>query len=354
MKDLTRLNRRDFLKFCGAVAATLGLSEAYVPQIAKAIEKATKRPPLVWLEMSLCTGDSEAIVQCTNPGPAELVLDVLSIDYWDTIMAPSGELAEKSLSDAVKAGGYFLVVEGAIPTGEDGHYLTVADKTGVEILKEVAEKALAIIAMGNCATYGGIPAANPNPTEAKGVSEIIDKPVVNLPGCPCNGKWLVDTAVYYLLFGKLPELDEIGRPKMIYGQTVHDNCPRRPHFEAGRFVEQFGTKEEELAYCLYKVGCKGPEAHCNSPIQRWNDKVNWCIGSGAPCYACTEPKFWDVYAPLYERLPGVALPGVGNVSADTIGKVAGVAAAVGIGAHLIGQTVTGRMGKGAPREGGEE
>lgn len=349
------LNRRDFLKFCGAVAAVMGLSESYIPEIAAAIEKAAKRPPLVWLELALCTGDSEALVQTTNPDPAELVLDVLSIDYWDTIMAASGKQAEKSLDDAVKAGGFICVVEGAVPTGEDGNFLMVADKTGVDILKEVAAKAAAVIAIGNCATYGGLPGAAPNPTDAKGVDQVIDKSkVINLPGCPCNGEWLVETAVYYLIFNKIPELDDFGRPKMIFGQTVHQNCPRRAHFEAGEFVEEFGSEAEAKGFCLYKMGCKGPEAHCNSPLQRWNDKVNWCLGSGAGCIGCTEPKFWDKYTPLYDRLPGVALPGVGNVSADTIGKVAGVAAAVGIGAHLVGQAATGRLGKGAPREGGEK
>jgi NiFe hydrogenase small subunit HydA len=353
LRNLRSLSRRDFLKLCGAIAVTIGLSETAIPEIAEAIETAAKRPPLVWLEMSLCTGDSEALIQSTNPSPAELVLDILSIDYWDTIMAPSGKEAEKSLEDAVKAGDFLCVVEGAIPTGENGHYLTVADKTGVEILKEVSEKAKAVIAIGNCATYGGIPAANPNPTESKGVDQVIEQPVVNIPGCPCNGEWLVDTAVYYLIFNKLPELDKIGRPKMIFGQTVHENCPRRAHFEAGEFVEEFGSPEEEKGYCLYKVGCKGPEAYCNSPIQRWNDKVNWCVGSGTGCIACTEPKFWDKFTPLYDRLPGVTLPGIGNISVDTIGKVAGAATAVGIGAHFIGQAVTGRLGKGAPPEGGE-
>ncbi len=354
MKSLGGISRRDFLKFCGAIALTIGFSESSALEIAEAIEKAAKRPPLVWLELSLCTGDSEALIQTTNPGPAELVLDILSIDYWDTIMAPSGKQAEKSLNDAVKAGDFICVVEGAVPTGEDGYYLTIADKTGIDVLREVTEKAKAVIALGNCATYGGLPAAEPNPTEAKGVDQVIDKPVVNLPGCPCHGDWLVTTALYFLLFDKLPELDDLGRPKMIYGQTVHENCPRRPHFEAGEFVEEFGSPEEVKGYCLYKVGCKGPESYCNSPIQRWNDKVNWCLGSGTGCIGCTEPDFWDKFTPLYDRLPGVAIPGIGNVSVDTIGKVAGAATAVGIGAHLIGQGVTGRLGKGAPSEGGEE
>ncbi len=356
MGSLRSLSRRDFLKFCGAVAITIGLNEAAIPEIAEAIEKATKRPPLVWLEMALCTGDSEAIIQSAHPGPAELVLDVLSIDYWDTIMAPSGKQAEKSLQDAVEKGDFLCVVEGAIPTGEDGKYLTIGDKTGVEVLKEVSEKAKAVVAVGNCATYGGLPAAKPNPTEAKGVSEVIGKEkVINLPGCPCNGRWVIDTVVYYLLFNKLPEVDELLRPKMIYGQTVHQNCPRRAHFEAGEFVEEFGSEEEAKGYCLYKVGCKGPEAHCNSPVAGWNNKANWCIGSGAGCIACTEPNFWDAYTPLYDRLPGVSIPGIGNVSVDTIGKIAGVATAAGIGAHFVGQALTGRLGKGAPPEpdGGE-
>lgn len=347
------LSRRDFVKYCGTVAAMLGLSELYIPQIAAALEKAAARPSVVYLEMSLCTGCAESMIKANRPSPAELVLDILSFDYWDTIMAPAGDAAEKSLKEATENEGYLLIVDGAIPT-KDG-YLTIGGKQGYEIVKEASEKAKAVLAVGSCAAFGGIPAADPNPSDAKGVTEIIGKDkVINLSGCPVNPQWVVSTVVSYLVKGDIPKLDSYNRPTFIYGQTIHENCPRRGHFEAGRFVETFGSEAEDLGWCLYKVGCKGPETFSNCPSQRWNSKLNWCIGAGAPCIGCTEPDFWDKHAPLYARQPGVRTQGIGigdyTVGMDTAGAAIGVATLAGLAAHAVGQTVSGRMGKGAPVE----
>jgi len=351
------ISRRDFLKYCGSLAAMLGLSELYVPQIAAAVEEAAKRPAVIWMGMSGCTGDTEQLAKSFNPSPGELVLDILSVDYWDTLMAPAGEQAEKSLKDSMEEnkGKYIVCIEGAIPTGDDGAYLTIAGKTGLDTTKEVCKDAAAVIAVGSCASFGGIPAAKPNPTEAKSVGDVIGKDkVVNISTCPANYSWVVATIVNYLLLGELPEVDDLQRPKPFFGQTIHENCPRRGHFEAGEFVEEFGSEEEAKGYCLYKVGCKGPETYAACPKTRWNNKTNWCIDAGAPCMGCAEPDFWDKNAPLYERMPGVSLPGIGNVSADTIGAALGIATAAGLGVHLIGQIATGRLGKGGPEEGGDK
>ena len=350
------ISRRDFLKYCGSLAAMLGLSELYIPQIAAALEKAAARPPVVWLGMSSCSGDIEQLAKTFNPSVAELVLDIISLDYQDVLMAPAGKEAEKSLKDSIvnNKGKYIACIEGSIPTADDGVYLTIAGKTGLDVTKEVTADAAAIIAVGSCASFGGIPAADPNPTKAKSVIDVVpdlkDK-IVNISTCPANYMWVVGTIVNYLLLGKLPELDDLNRPVPFFGHTVHEDCPRRGHFEAGEFVEEFGSEEAAAGYCLYKVGCKGPETHAACPVTRWNNKVNWCIGAGAPCMGCAEPDFWDKFTPLYERAPGVRLPGVGNVSADTIGAVLGIATAAGIGVHLVGQVVTGRLGKGGPEEG---
>src|SRR5208337_235639 len=243
------VNRRDFLKYCGATAALLGLSELYAPKIAAAIEEASKRPPVVWINFASDSGCTEALIKATYPNAADLVLDVLSLDYNETIQAAAGKQAEEILDTSKKEGGYILVIEGGIPT-KKGHGM-IGGKEMLDIFKEFAPPAVAILAVGSCATFGGIPAAAPNPSQIIGVSQAltklgINKPLVNLDLCPVNVEFLTAVIVNYLLLGKLPELDSFGRPKMFYGQPIHDNCERRAHFDAGRYVEKFGSKEEAL------------------------------------------------------------------------------------------------------------
>ena len=345
------LSRRDFLGYCAKIAGLIGLSEMAAPQIAEAVEKAP-RPSLVWLDFQACTGCTVSLAQNVSPGPAELILNVLSLDYQKTLMAAAGDAAVKSYEDAVAKDGFFLVIEGAIPTKipmaalHDG-------KPAVDVVKAAAPKATAVIAMGNCAAYGGVQAADPNPTGAGGVMDFfkkegIDKPVIAIPTCPGNADMMVAALVYFLFLGKLPQLDAVNRPVFLYGETIHDNCERRGHFENGEFVEKFGDKGEALGWCLFKVGCKGPNTHAPCSKLRWNNRMSWCVAVG-PCIGCAEPGFWDDFAPFYEQLPGVAV-GMAGLSADTVGKVLGGAAVVGLGAHFVGQAATGRLGKGGPPE----
>jgi len=237
------------------------------------------------------------------------------------------------------------VVEGAIPTAENGIHCMIAGKTAMEILAEVAPKATAIIAIGSCATFGGIQAADPNPTGAVGVMDLVSgKPVVNIPGCPPNPISFLGTILHYLTFNRLPALDSLNRPLFAYGRRIHDHCERRAHFDEGRFVEQFGDEFHKLGYCLYKVGCKGPETFANCPAVRFNDVEVWPVSVGHGCIGCTEPKFWDTMTPFYERLPMVKIPGSGIIAdADKVGRTVlgvtaaavGIHAAVGIGKRLI-------------------
>ncbi|MFZ6016621.1 MAG: hydrogenase small subunit [Nitrospirota bacterium] len=299
------IKRRDFLKFCGATAALLGLSELYIPEIATAIEKASKRPPVVWLNFASDSGCTEALIKATYPNAADLVLDILSVDYNETVMAAAGKQAEDILAKSLKDGGYILIVEGGVPT-KKGHG-TIAGREMLDILKDFSGSAVAIIAVGSCATFGGVPSAKPNPSQIVGVSEALkkvgmNKAVINLDLCPVNVEYLVGVVVNYLLLGKLPELDSFGRPKMFYGRTIHDNCERRAHFDTGRFVKQFGSREEEMGYCLYEMGCKGPMTYSECPKIRYNDKINWCVGAGAPCIGCAEQGWPDKFAGFYERL----------------------------------------------------
>jgi NiFe hydrogenase small subunit HydA len=341
---ISSLSRRDFLKICSTMAALLGIGQGAVPRIAEALEKAVaNRPSVIWLNFASDTGCTEALIKANYPNVAQLILETLSLDYNETVMAAAGSQAEEILSQALKRGDYYLIIEGGIPTKKG--YGMIARREMLDIGKEFAAKAKAVIAVGSCATWGGVPAGTPNPAGLQGVREALGVQCINLDLCPVNEGILVATIVDILLTNRIPALDGFGRPKIFYGQTIHDQCERRAHFEAGRFVERFGSNEEELGYCLYKVGCKGPMAYANCSKLRYNDRVNWCIGAGAPCIGCAEPGWVDKFAGFYERLPGVKIPGIEGVEAgaDKIGMVAGAATAVGIVGHAIGTKVSGRF-----------
>ncbi len=342
-----KLSRRSFLKGCAIAAAALGLSDEMIPKLAEAASS-PKRPPVVWLHFQECTGCSESLLRASHPDVARLILDLISLDYHETLMAPAGKQAEEVLDETIKQykGRFLCVVEGAIPTKDGGVYCKIGGRTGLEIINNVAPKSAAIIAIGTCAAFGGVQAAKPNPTGAVGVRDIIkNRPIINVPGCPPNPISFLGTLLHYLTFKRFPATDQLGRPLFAYGRRIHDHCERRPHFDEGRFVEQFGDEAHRKGYCLYKVGCKGPETFSNCPAVRFNDVDVWPVSVGHGCIGCTEPNFWDTMSPFYKRLPGVKLPfGNGVVEgADELGeKILGVAAAavavhaaVGIGKHLV-------------------
>jgi hydrogenase small subunit len=330
------VSRRDFMKFCSAMSAALALPVTFVPRIAQALDE-VKRPTLVWLEFQGCTGNTEALLRAASPTVAEIVLDTLSLDYCETIMTAAGHLAGANLDKVVKGekGQYLAVVEGSIPLKDGGVYCCIGGRTALDIATEVCGGAFATIAAGTCASYGGIPAAAPNPTGAVGVKEAVPGAnVLNLPGCPLNADNLTATIVHFLLFKKLPATDKFGRPLFAYGKRIHDNCERRPHFDAGQYVEQWGDESHRKGFCLYKMGCKGPETYHNCPIQRYNEKTSWPVGSGHGCAGCSEPNFWDSMGPLYRRLPNV--PGFGiEATADKIGLGLAVATAAVFAGHGI-------------------
>ncbi len=297
------ISRRDFMKYCTALTATVGLSSSFVPKVANAFESASIRPPVIWLHFAECTGCSEALLRTHYPYIDELILDVLSIEYHETIMAASGELAEKQLYNSVDKykGEFICIVEGSIPMSFDGGYGKVSGKSFLDIASNVCSKAKAVISVGTCAAFGGLPAADPNPGGFKGVSDAIDVSTINISGCPPNPVNIVGTILHYLLLNELPKLDKIGRPLFAYSKTVHDQCPRRSHFENEEFVEEFGSKEASMGYCLYKLGCKGPDTYNNCPIAKFNDGTSWPVEAGHPCIGCSEPNFWDEMTPFYEN-----------------------------------------------------
>ncbi|HET6498577.1 MAG TPA: hydrogenase small subunit [Coriobacteriia bacterium] len=356
------VSRRDFLKYCGSLAAVLGLSEAFVPQIAAAVNQGAKLKPAVWLGGGLCTGCTESLAQVDSPDVATIVLELLSLNFSKTLSMAQGEDAMKAAKDTFAEPGYILIYEGAVMEGWDGNANRIAGDTGLHELDLGVPNAGAIIAVGSCAVDGGFVAAHPNPAKATGVKHYLEAkgiatPVINLPTCPVSPEAIVAVVVDVLLLGTLEtgaildKLDDWGRPKYIFSQTIHDNCPRRGHFENGHFVSEFGTEEEALGYCLYKVGCKGPQTFNQCPVVRWNRRASWCVESGAPCIGCGSLSWVDVGAPFLNRHRDLPLPVVGNTQPSTIAyAVAGIAAA-GIGVHALGMKLAGRMdGEGAPYE----
>jgi len=330
------VSRREFLEFCGGLAAMLGLESFYVPQIAHALE-VLKRPSVVWIQLQECTGCVESVIRTAEPTIGNLVLDLISLDYSHTLMAAAGHAAEEALQSAMKAnkGSYILVVTGSVPLAENGIYTTIGGRTAKEVLEEAASGAAAVLAIGACAHWGSVQAARPNPTGAVGVSKVVtDKPVVNIAGCPPIADVVTATVVHYLTFGRLPATDAEGRPLFAYGARIHDQCPRRANFDAGQYVEVFDDEAARKGWCLYHVGCKGPATFSPCPIFQWNTRTSWPIGAGHPCLGCTEPNFWDTMTPFYDRLPDVGGFGVES-RVDLIGAALAAGATAGVATHAI-------------------
>ncbi|GAB4181134.1 MAG: hydrogenase small subunit [Calditrichia bacterium] len=332
-------SRRDFLKFCTFMAAAAGIHTSALGQVVKAME--TKpRPPVVWFHFQECTCCSESFIRSAHPVVADVVLDKISLDYTETLQAAAGHQAEEALHDTMKKykGEYIMTVEGSVPTKDGGIYCTIGGRTALDIVKEAAEGAKAIIAWGSCASNGCIQASSPNPTGATPIDEVIHgKPIIKVPGCPPIAEVMTGVIVHLLAFERIPELDGIGRPKAFYSKRVHDSCYRRPFYDAGLFVESFDDDHAKKGYCLYEMGCRGPVTYNACGITKWNNGVSYPIQSGHGCIGCSEAHFWD-NGPFYQHLP--SFPGFGiETTADKIGMVVGAATLVGIAAHAISTNI---------------
>jgi hydrogenase small subunit len=338
------VSRRDFVKVCSAAAAAVGLPAWAGEKMAADVAKGRK-PSVVWLHFQECTGCTESLLRASHPDVGTLILDLVSLDYHETLFAAAGRQIEAALDAAVKRGGYVLVVEGAIPEKDGGIYCQVGGRRAVDTLREVAERAAAVIAIGSCASWGGVASAAPNPTGATGVPQILKgKPVVTLPGCPANPYNLLGTVLQLASFGTLPKLDERGRPVFAYGRVIHEDCPRRPHFDAGRFAHVYGDEGHRAGHCLYKLGCKGPQTHASCSLLPFCEIPGaWPIGIGHPCVGCTEQGI-GFHVPLHENLPiekptaPMAYPGTreeqGHVAAVAVGT-AGLAIGAIAGAGVV-------------------
>jgi hydrogenase small subunit len=290
------VSRRAFLQFCSSlmIAAPFGLAitDKKLPEdVAMGLGKVV-RPAVIWLHFQDCTGCTETLLRSSHPDLSDLIMNVISLEYHETLMAGSGMQAQAALAQALDkySGKFVCVVEGSIPTKDQGVYMKVAGRPAMEVLADVGSRAAAIIAIGSCAAWGGIPSADPDPTGAVGVADLLPhKPIVNIPGCPPNPYTLLGVVLQFAASGMLPELDEERRPKFAFDRDIHEHCPRRAHFDAGHFVKQFGDVGHREGWCLYEMGCKGPETHAGCSTRHFNEIPDvWPIGIGAPCIGCTE------------------------------------------------------------------
>ena len=294
-----------------------------------------KELPVIYFQASACTGCAVTMLNTASPTIKNVLIDQLApgvhinLKFHPVIMAAAGDLAIQAMEDTAKRqkGEYVLVVDGAVPTADGGVYGAVGERNGKPVsmqqrVEELAKDALAVIAMGTCASFGGIPAAPPNPTGCVSVQKFlatkkITKPLINIAGCPPHPDWFVGTVAGIIMNGlpKAEDLDDFLRPKLFYGKLIHENCPRRACFDEGKFAKKFGDEG-----CLYELGCKGPITHADCPIRHWNGGTNWVIGAGAPCNGCTQPEFPNETAPFYEKLVDVDLPVVGAYWANKEGN----------------------------------
>ena len=293
----------------------------FVTTGAEAVENA-RRPSVIWLSFQECTGCTESLTRSASPTVEGLIFDAISLDYHHTLQAAAGDQAEAARHAAMEEneGGYLVLVDGSIPLANPG-YSTIAGISNVDMLKETVAGAAAVVAIGSCAAFGGIPGADPNPTGAVSVQDLVtDKPVMNVPGCPPIPMVMTAVLAHFLTFGTLPNLDKHGRPMAFFGTTIHDRCYRRPFYEQGKFAETFDDEGAKAGWCLYKLGCKGPITYNACATTKWNSGTSFPIESGHPCLGCSEPGFWDkggFYEPLSTgrfdsgaKLAGAAVAGV--------------------------------------------
>lgn len=337
------LSRRDFLKIAGAVGIA---STIPIETIAKALG-GTADPRVIWLQGQSCTGCSISLLNSVNITTIDdVLLNYINLEYHSNLIASAGEfaisnavvhpsanevtaLADQWLQEgqnlsmdidgpqgvpdgkvnmidfaALCKQGYILVVEGAIPTGSAGRFCHVGgNMTMLEAFDRFSEHADSIISAGTCASFGGIPAANPNPTNALSVQDALNhlnrtRPVINIPGCPMHPDWFVGTVVN-LLAGNPVSLDAYNRPRAYFGKRIHaeGNCPYKEWEEVHNLGQQG---------CLQEIGCKGPRTYADCFSRKWNSPekgqsgVNWCVGARTPCHGCTQPDFPDGMTPFYD------------------------------------------------------
>jgi len=323
------ISRRTFLKYCTTMASLLALPPTAARAMAEALQRAAK-PSVIWLSFQECTGCTESITRSHSPSLESLILDTISLDYHHTLQAASGEAAEHAREEAMKRhhGKYLVVVDGSVPMKDGGVYSTIAGISNYDMLMDTVKGAAAVVAVGSCAAFGGLPGAKPNPTGAVAIADLVkDKPVVNIPGCPPIPVVMTGVLAHYITFGALPELDKLGRPKAFYGETIHDRCYRRPFYDQGKFAKTFDDEGARKGWCLFELGCKGPVTYNACAHVKWNDHTSFPIESGHGCIGCSEPNFWDAGG-FYKALSMPAQPLKMAAGAAVAGAAVGVAMSI--------------------------
>ncbi|HTY50345.1 MAG TPA: hydrogenase small subunit [Steroidobacteraceae bacterium] len=324
------VSRRAFIKFCTAAASALALPPGAGLAMAEQLRQ-RPRPSVVYLSFQECTGCLESLTRSFSPSIEQLIFDVISLDYDDTLMAAAGEAAEAARTKAMKDnfGKYVLIVDGSVPTGAGGAYCTAGGRTAVDMLREAAQGAAAIVCVGTCSSFGGIPLADPNPTSAWPVSAIVsDRPIVNISGCPPIPELITATLLQYVSTGQVPELDSHLRPKVFFGNTIHDRCYRRPFYDQGKFARTFDDEGARSGWCLYELGCKGPTTYNACATVKWNGGTSFPIESGHGCLGCSEPGFWDKGS-FYAALPEASWGKAGRTAPHQVLELGAAAAAAG-------------------------
>jgi hydrogenase small subunit len=316
--------RRAFLKFCTVTASSLALPGTTASAFAEALGAAS-RPAVIWISGQECTGCSESLLRAYEPTLETLLLDHFSLDYHNTLQAAAGSAAEAARAQTLAAGGYVLVVDGSVPRRDGGAWSVIGGRSALDVVREAVKGAALVLAIGNCAAYGGLPRANPNPGDALSVEELMQqglvstRPLINLPGCPPVPEVMSGTIAWFLAYGEAPALDAYRRPLVYYGNTVHDCCSRLGHYEQGEFAQSFDDAGARNGWCLLQLGCKGPTTYNACSTLQWNQGTSYPMRSGHGCIGCSEPDFWDKVdagrAGFYEA--SLAAPAAGDGSSCT-------------------------------------
>ncbi|MCX5998656.1 MAG: hydrogenase small subunit [Chloroflexi bacterium] len=370
MANSKEWSRRDFLRISGGSALALSLLYVGLPKLEgdkgtvhAAAATGVTEVPVIWLQTGSCSGCSVSILNSLSPRISNVLLDEvvpgkhISLRHHATIMAGEGDMAMQAIKDTVNSnpGGYVLVVDGAISTKDNGVYCEIGEENGVgvtalEHVKNLGKNAMAVIALGTCAAYGGIPAATPNTTGCVDVTDVfrnaaITTPVINVPGCPPHPDWFVGTVATILLSGlDAVKLDQDGRPLDFYGKRVHDNCPREGYFSLLQFSKKFSDP-----YCMYELGCKGPLTFADCPKRLWNSGNNWCVGANSLCTGCVEDGYPDKFTPFKRKADTFVSSeeeekkGFSPVAAAAAGVAAG--AVIGAAVGVVGASVLKKSAK---------
>lgn len=256
----------------------------------------SKRINAIWLETSGCSGNIISFINSENPGILYNLTQLINLKFNNTLMSAQGDFAFEQFLNTLNT-EFVLLVDGAISTKDNGFYNVIANYKGTPItaldaVLKAGERAKYVIAVGTCASYGGISAANPNPALCKSVKEVLNREVIRIPGCPSHPDWVIGTLAHLIISG-LPPLDDDGRPLLFYGVTIHDNCTRRGFFEKNVFAKKLGEEG-----CMFKLGCRGPVTKTDCPRRKWNGYVNWPIEANTPCIGCAQPYFPDGMEPF--------------------------------------------------------